>query len=237
MSPAIQSVFNSWSIRPGVLASLIVSAILYLRGWRVLRRVAPDRFPAWRPWAFLGGLFALLAALVSPLDTFSGLLLSAHMGQHLLLMSVAPPLILLGAPLLPLLRGLPRTFARDGVGPFLVWPPLQRFGRALTHPFVGWLALIVTLCVWHVPAAFELALRAPFWHRVEHAFFLSGALLFWWSVICPFPSRPHWPLWSVPLYLLAADIVNTVLCAILTFSDRVLYPVYETVPRLFGTTA
>ena len=216
---------------------MVLAAVLYFRGWRVLHRVAPNRFPAWRLRAFLAGLCALLAALVSPLDTFSGLLLSAHMGQHLLLISVVPPLILLGAPFLPLLRGLPRSFASEGVGPFLVWPPLRRFGWALTHPVVGWLALIVSLCAWHVPAAFELALRAPFWHRMEHACFLGGALLFWWSVIRPFPSRPHWPLWSVPLYLLAADIVNTILCAFLTFSDRVLYPTYETVPRLFATTA
>ena len=102
--------------------AVVLAAVLYLRGWRVLHHVAPDRFPAWRLWVFQAGLFVVLAALVSPLDTFSGQLLSAHMGQHLLLMSVAPPLILLGAPLLPLLRGLPRTFARDGVGPFLSRP-------------------------------------------------------------------------------------------------------------------
>ena len=215
----------------------MVAAVLYLRGWRVLHRVLSDRFPVWRLCAFLGGVAAVLLALASPLDAFAGLLLSAHMLQHLLLLSVAPPLILLGAPLLPLLRGLPRAFARDGVGPFLVWPPLRRFGQALTHPVVGWLAMALSLCAWHVPAAFDLALRSPSWHKVEHACFLGGALLFWWPVIRPFPSRPHWPLWTVPLYLLAADIVNTGLCAVLTFSDRVLYPAYENVPRVFGTTA
>src|SRR5262245_30323177 len=237
MSPAVQSALSSWSFRPGILLAAILVAVLYFRGWRVLHRVAPSRFPAWRLWAFLAGLLALLIALVSPLDTFSGLLLSAHMVQHLILMSVAPPLILLGAPFLPLLRGLPRTFARDGLGPFLVWPSLRRFGWALTHPIVGWLALVVSLCAWHVPAAFDLALRSAAWHKVEHACFFGGALLFWWPIIQPFPSRSHWPLWSIPLYLLAADIVNTVLCAFLTFSVRVLYLSYENVPRLFGTTA
>jgi len=69
----------------------------------------------WRALAFLAGLGTVWLAIASPLDAFSGLLLSAHMVQHLLLMSVAPPLILLGAPFLPLLRGLPRKFARDGV--------------------------------------------------------------------------------------------------------------------------
>ena len=41
------------------------------------------------------------------------------MVQHLLLMMVAPPLLLLGAPIVPLLRGLPRWAARDALGPFL----------------------------------------------------------------------------------------------------------------------
>jgi cytochrome c oxidase assembly factor CtaG/ferredoxin len=237
MSPTTEAILASWSIDPKVALGLIVSAILYLRGWRVLHRINPARFPTWRLGAFLGGLAALWVAIASPLDTFSGLLLSAHMVQHLMLMSVAPPLILLGAPLLPVLRGLPRKFAHDGVGPFLSWPALRRFGDALTHPVVCWLAMAVSLCAWHVPAGFELALRSPAWHKVEHACFFGTSLLFWWPVVRPFPSRPHWPLGTVPIYLLAADLLNTALCAVLTFSDKVLYASYTNVPRLFGTTA
>jgi cytochrome c oxidase assembly factor CtaG len=175
-------------------------------------------------------------AIASPLDAFSGLLLSAHMVQHLLLMSVAPPLILLGAPFLPLLRGLPRTFAREGVGPFLTWPALRDAANAVTRPAVCWVVMAVTLCAWHVPAVFDLTLRSPAWHKAEHACFFGASLLFWWPVVRPFPSRPHLPLWSVPLYLLAADLLNTALSAILTFSDHVLYPTYLAAPRLFGTT-
>jgi ferredoxin len=88
-----------------------------------------------------------------------------------------------------------------------------------------------------VPAAFDLTLRSPIWHKVEHGCFFGASLLFWWPVVRPFPSRPPWPLWSVPLYLLAADLLNTILSAILTFSDHVLYPHYLEAPRLFGTTA
>src|SRR4029077_6986312 len=200
-------------------------------------RTLPARFPSSRRFAFVGGLAALWLAIASPLDAFSGLLLSAHMVQHLLLMSVAPPLILLGTPLLPLLRGLPRRFARDGVGPFLIWPALRRAGHALTHPLNCWIVMAVTLCAWHVPAAFDLALRSQPWHKLEHACFFGASLLFWWPVVRPFPSRPYWPLWSVPLYLLAADLLNTALSAILTFADHALYPQYLQVPRLFGTTA
>src|SRR5882672_9471804 len=232
-----QAILSSWSFDPGIVLGLAVALVLYTRGWVILHRTLPQRFPPWRLLAFTGGLATLWLAISSPLDAFSGLLLSAHMVQHLLLMSVAPPLILLGAPFLPLLRGLPRKFARDGLGPFLTWPALRQVGTTLTHPLNCWLIMAVTLFVWHVPAAFDLALRSPAWHKFEHACFLGAWLLFWWPVVRPFPSRPQWPLWSVPFYLLAADLLNTALSAILTFSDHVLYPTYLTAPRFFGTTA
>src|SRR5262245_14121286 len=237
MSPTSQAILSSWSFEPKIALGLAASLILYLRAWFILHRRSPNRFLVWRSLAFTGGLISFWFAIASPLDAFSGLLLSAHMVQHLLLMSVAPPLILLGTPLLPLLRGLPRKFARDGVGPFLAWPPLRRAGNAIMHPLNCWIVMAVTLCAWHVPAAFDLALRSPPWHRLEHACFFGASLFFWWPIVRPFPSRPHWPLWSVPLYLLMADLLNTALSAILTFSDHVLYPHYLGVPRLFGTTA
>jgi cytochrome c oxidase assembly factor CtaG len=231
-----QAILSSWSFDPRVVLGLAVALFLYTRGWVILYRTLPQRFPPWRLLAFTGGLATLWLAISSPLDAFSGLLLSAHMVQHLLLMSVAPPLILLGAPFLPLLRGLPRKFARDGLGPFLTWPALRQVGKALTHPMNCWIFMTVTLCAWHVPALFDLALRSPAWHKVEHACFFTAWLFFWFPVVRPFPSRPQWPLWTVPFYLLAADLLNTALSAILTFSERVLYPTYLAAPRLFGTT-
>jgi cytochrome c oxidase assembly factor CtaG len=237
MSPTSQAILSSWSFDPKVTLAIVALLVVYLRGWLVLHRALPARFSVWRLSAFAGGSAALWIAVASPLDAFSSLLLSAHMVQHLLLMSVAPPLILLGAPLLPLLRGLPRKIARDGLGPFLTWPALRGAGNALTNPLSCWLIMAVTLLAWHVPAAFDLALRSPGWHKVEHACFFGASAIFWWPVVRPFPSKPRWPLWSVPVYLLAADLVNTVLSAILTFSDHVLYQPYLEAPRLFGTTA
>lgn len=236
MSPISQAVLSSWSFDPMLVLTIISLLGLYLRGWLALHQTLPERFPPWRLQAFAGGLAMLWLAIASPLDAFSGLLLSAHMVQHLLLMYVVPPLILLGAPLLPLVRGLPRKLARDGVAPFLVWPALRRAAGTISHPVACGIVMSVTLLAWHVPAAFELALRSPGWHKTEHACFFGAALLFWWPVIRPFPSRSSWPLWTVPAYLLAADLANTGLSAVLTFSSQVLYPQYLQVPRLFGTT-
>jgi cytochrome c oxidase assembly factor CtaG len=137
------------------------------------------------------------------------------------LLVVTPPLLLVGAPIAPLLHGLPAGRPRALLGALGT-----RLGERLGHPIVGWLAMSLATWAWHVPAAFELALRSRAWHIVEHASFLGAGLLFWWPVVQPWPSRPRWPRWAMIPYLLLADVQNTALAAILTFSDRVLYPSY-----------
>jgi cytochrome c oxidase assembly factor CtaG len=213
---------------------LLLTAACYARGFTRLHRAQPERFPRWRAVAFAAGLGTLWIALASPLDAFSGLLLQVHMLQHWLLMMVAPPLLLLGAPLVPLLRGLPRSIRHDALGPFLASPGLQRAARAVFHPIVGWLALALATWLWHLPAAYELALRSRAWHEVEHACFVVTAILFWWPVIEPWPARSLWPRAAMIPYLVLADLQNTAFSALFAFSDRVFYPSYVTAPRLLG---
>ncbi len=90
---------------------------------------------------------------------------------------------------------------------------------------------------WHIPALYELALRSPGWHYLQHVCFLGAGLLFWYPVVRPYPARPRWPLVLLFPYLILADLQNTILSALLTFSDHVLYPSYTTVPRLAGQSA
>jgi hypothetical protein len=97
--------------------------------------------------------------------------------------------------------------------------------------------LVAATWGWHAPAAYALALRSPGWHYVQHACFLGAGLLFWFPVVRPYPFRPSWPLWVLFPYLILADLSNTLLAALLTFSDVVLYPHYATVPPLGGGTA
>ncbi len=87
---------------------------------------------------------------------------------------------------------------------------------------------------WHVPAAYDLALRSPGWHEVEHACFLFTSTLFWWHIVAPWPVTYRASRWLLLPFLLTADIVNTGLSAILTFSGRVIYPAYAQAPRFFG---
>ncbi len=232
-----EAILTSWRFAPGMMCLFALAAILYLRGWGMLHRQSPRRFTPERRAAYLAGLAAMWIALASPLDAFSNFLLEAHMVQHLLLILIAPTLILMGQPVLPILRGLPRSILKDGLGPFLRWRALRRIGRFLTHPLVAWSALTGAIVFWHIPRWFELALRSSTWHGVEHACFFYAAILFWWPVVQVWPSRPQWPRWMLIPYLVFADIVNTALSAWLVFSTHVVYQTYALAPKLDGISA
>ena len=114
MTSASDVIFADWSPSWALTGSIAATAGIYLRGWRAIRRTRPVLFPTWRLIVFLLGLGTLWLALASPLDDFADALLSAHMVQHLLLMSAVPPLVLLGLPVVPILRGLPRPLFSPG---------------------------------------------------------------------------------------------------------------------------
>jgi putative membrane protein len=237
MSPAAQAVLSSWSFPAWITALNLFVALIYFRGWIALHRVMPQRFGRGRLAAFFSGVAILEAALASPIDTFDSFLLTDHMMQHMLLMMIVPPLVLLGDPAIALLHGFPRRLTHTVLGPILKWQLARRVGRWLTYAPVSLFAMSVVMIGWHLPAPYELALRSPNWHEVEHASFLIASFLFWWPVVGPWPSRPQVNPWIIPVYLLLADFVNTGVSAFLTFSDRVFYPSYLSAPRLAGISA
>jgi putative membrane protein len=213
---------------------LLFIAAVYARGFARLHRQMPDRFPLRRLGFFLGGIATLFIAIASPLEELDDVLLQVHMIQHLLLMIVAPALLLVGAPLIPIVRGLPVGVAKSLVGPISRSRFLRRIVDRLTEPLVCWIAFALATWGWHTPAAFQLALRSPVAHAIEHGCFFGTALMFWWPVVQPWPSLARWPRWTMVPYLLLADIQNTALAAILTFTGRLLYPMYAAAPRVAG---
>ena len=229
-----QTILQSWSNPLGVDLALCVTAVIYARGWFRLRSAFPDLISLWRLATFLGGIISVWVAIGSPLNAFDDALLSVHMLQHLLLMSIAPPLILLGAPQLPMLHGLPQSLARDIVSPLLRWNPVKQLGHRISSPAFCWLAAAFALIGWHIPGIFEHALRWNWLHELEHACFLGAGLLFWWPVIQPWPSAARWPRWSIPLYLFCATLPCDVLSGFLAFCDRVVYSSYLSAPRVLG---
>ena len=226
MHDAIRQIIAEWSLPFWLTLAITMTAAVYLRGWLAIRRTRPEQFTTLRLVSFLTGLGVLWFAIGSPMDGFADVLLSAHMIEHLLLMSVVPPLLLYGLPVVPLLRGLSSGPMRLVLAPLMRSADLRRFGHWLVTPLVAWLLMNACFLGWHVPAAYDFALEHENWHVVEHACFLTSSILFWWCILRPWPTRSPDPGWGILIYLISADIVNTMLSAFLAFCDRPVYTYY-----------
>ena len=237
MTDPVQAAILNWDFPPIVCALLALTAAIYIRGWLRIRKTRPQIFPLWKLASFLAGIVALVIGVASPFDTLGDQLLILHMIQHFIFMSVAPPLIVLAAPTVPMLRGLPRWFVRPVLGPLLRTRWLRGFFHSLVNLRVAWLLMNLSYLGWHIPAAYEFALSNENWHNCEHACFFFTSILFWWPIIEPWPSRFRQSRWLLLPYMLTADIVNTGISAFLVFSGRVLYPSYAAQPRTFGISA
>lgn len=229
--------FTDWRLPIWLTVSIVLTGIVYLRGWFAIRRTRRTQFTDMRLASFLSGLVLLWLAIGSPMDGFADALLSAHMVEHLLLMSFVPPLLLWGLPVVPLLRGLPKWIRRYVAGPIIRMPLLNRLGHWLVTPMIAWLAMNVTFLAWHVPAAYDFALEHEGWHDIEHLCFLFTSLLFWWCILRPWPAAKERQGWGILLFLVAADIVNTMLSAFLAFCGRPMYAYYLNHPNPFQVVA
>jgi cytochrome c oxidase assembly factor CtaG len=237
MNPTVDAFLRSWPSTPWLTGSLLLSGAVYMRGWFLLQRRAAGRWDSRHIAAFMGGLTAIFLALASPIEPFASFLLQVHMAQHLLLTMIAPPLLWLGSPLIPVLRGLPEPVRTYWVAPLMRSQTLRCWFRRMTHPILALPIFTAVIWLWHVPAFYNIALRSTGWHYVQHVCFLGIALLFWYPVVRPYPSQPRWSSWLLFPYLILADVQNTVLSAVLTFSNRVLYTPYAEAPRIAGLSA
>ena len=211
----------------------LLTAAVYLRGARARRS-----WPAWRTALFLLGLTALVAALASPIDRIALDLFSVHMIQHMLLLAVAAPLLLLGAPVRPLLRGLPLGVRRTVVRAVARNTAFRALVHLLRHPLAAAALYVVGLYAWHVPALYDAAIEQPAIHVIEHTWFLGAALLFWSVVIDPVPFRATLPYAArIPFLLLVGAAQNTILGGLLAFSDRAYYRDYLVTAAAYGTDA
>jgi len=216
---------------------LVFTALVYLRGWLHLHSMSLAVLAVWRAVSFWLGLLLIWVAVASPVAALDHELLTVHMVQHLLLMTLAPPLIWLGAPVMPLARGLPRHFVHAVVDRMFQWPPFERFGRVLTQPVFCWLAATAVLLGWHAPPVFALGLQSGAWHTLEQASFLATGLLFWWPVLQPSTNGSKGPGLAIILYLFLATLPCDILSGFLVFCERVVYPVYFSSLRPFGLSA
>jgi cytochrome c oxidase assembly factor CtaG len=227
--------WSSWTIDPGLIAILLAAAWLYSRGYRRAKRLAGARQPGaghWLPYAL--GLIVLALALMSPLDAIGDrYLLSAHMGQHILLSDVAPALLVLGlrAPILPL--GLPRSGLR-------LLAPGGRAGRVIalvTNPWVALPLWAAATWIWAIPSVFDYSAGHPVVHALEHATLFYTGLAMWWLIIDPLPSARRDPGARRLVYLGFTRIASACVCLPLTFMTATAYPRYVAAPRAYGISA
>ncbi len=219
------------SFSPLITVGLVLLGFVYSLGWLRIRSAFPTLLPFWRLAGFVSGLFSWWIALGSPLAALDQQLLTVHMMKHLLLMTAGAPLILLGAPSLPLRFGLPKYFMGRSVLLSGRTPPLLRC--FLNNSVFSWLAGAAAVIAWHVPTLFNLAMSSHTWHIVEDTSFLSAGLLFWRPIVRHWSSDAKPPQWSMPLYLFLATLPCDILSAFLTFCDRAVYPSYVSAARVF----
>jgi len=236
--PAPHDLWQSWGLEPTVIVPLFATAWLYTRGVeRVWRRAGRGRgVRRAHAAAFAAGMLALAVALVSPLDRVAESLFWVHMVQHLLLIAVAPPLLVLGAPQAGLAWGLPPR-ARRGVARW--WHGLagaRHAGALLMLPLPAIALHSVALWTWHVPAAYEAAVARPAIHALEHLSFVGTAALFWWAVLHPRGSLRRLPGLAI-LALFVMTIEGGALGALLTFSSAPWYASHLATAPAWGMTA
>jgi putative membrane protein len=217
-------VFGTFSVHPSVLIGCLALGALY--AWAVgpgARRAGWTEVHAerWRVWCWAGALAITFFALDGPLHDLSDeYLFSAHMTQHLLLMLVMPPLLILGVP--------PSLIRRT-----LQFRRVLRVGRTLTNPVVAFVAYNVVFLGWHFPAAYGTALEHHPLHIVQHLMFISVAVMMWWPIVAPVAELervPDGPM--LMLYVFAFGIPSTILSAFITMSETLFYPFYAAAPRI-----
>jgi putative membrane protein len=221
--------FWDWSLDPPLVV-VIDLAILYWLGDR--RTFAPARTRAerrWRSASFYAGLAVLAIALSSPLEPLSEQLFWAHMVQHVLLLVVAPPLIVLARPWIRLWRSLPLGPRRSLAGSIaqgenMEW--LRRLSRFLGDPLPSFVLFSGVLAAWHVPALFDATLRSGALHALEHTLFFLTALLFWKQVIDSPPLRASLGDAQRVAYLVGAMVVGWILAIVLAMAPQPLYGFY-----------
>lgn len=226
----------SWNADPLLLGVLLLSAFGYALALRHLqrsgRRMPPNRQLA----AFAGGMFSLTVALLGPFDTFNDDLFLIHMLQHITLMLIAAPLLVLGRPVHLALQAIPPRHSGPVVRSVLRRRSVRTALSILTNAGVVFLVFNVNLVVWHLPAIYTAALRNNTLHLVEHIAFFSTSLLFWWVIIDPIPRHHRLDPHVAILVLFTTGAVGELLGLALTLALRILYPFYAGTTNPWGLT-
>jgi putative copper resistance protein D len=222
-----------WSFDPVVWLPAIAALLLWRAGVRRVNRLHPDApVQRRRTLSFVGGVFAILVALDSGIARYDTTLFSVHMVQHMTLTMVAPPLLLWGGPITLLLRASTHEVRVRWILPLLH----ARILQVLAFPVVSWVLFAAVMWGSHFSPLFDLSLENPAVHVVEHALFLTAALLFWWPIVGPDPAPWRMAPAVKVLYTFLQMPQNTFLAVAIYMSTTPLYAHYVTTIRSWGPT-
>jgi cytochrome c oxidase assembly factor CtaG len=222
---AVMSPRTTWTFDPGVVIGVLALATLYLLAWGRARRAGEPHPPGYGRLAlFFGGLLAIVAALLSPIDVLGEQLMVMHMAQHILLLDIAPILLILG-----LTKGLLRPVTRRVTA-------IERRAGLLAHPVFAVLAYGGLMWAWHVPALYDAALNHQVIHIVEHLGFAAAGSLYWWHLLSPIRSRMRLGGMGPIGYMVSTKLIVGVLGIALAFAPNAFYPYYEHHPHYWGLT-
>ncbi len=227
-APRLGDLVLGWRVDAGLTTALMLSATAYL-GATYRGGV---RWPLRRSLSFLGGVAAVAVALESGIGRYDNRLLSVHMVQHEILMLLAAPLLLGGAPVTLALRALTghrrRALARLLGG---------RTVRVLSHPSVGLGALAVAMLGTHLTPLYGLAVTDATLHVLEHLLYLGAALLFWAVVLPPGPVPRRLGGAGQLIYLMAAMPLMSVVGVVLETEAAPRYLQYVAPAARLGVSA
>jgi putative membrane protein len=224
-------VLRWWTWEPWVVALLAITTALYAVGLARLWRSAGagHGITRWQAASYCGAVAALVIALISPVDALGGILFSAHMVQHELLMLVAAPLLVLGRPFVAFVWAVPALAALGRNA------PLTKAWRILSSPWAATLLHGLALWTWHLPSLYQATLQSDAVHAAQHASFLLTAALFWWALLHGRLGRIGYGIAVV--YVFITTIHSGALGALLTFSPNLWYPIYGPTTARWGLDA
>jgi putative membrane protein len=218
-----------WTLDPGVLIGVAAVGGAYsARWWRVRSGPSPRRAaeaPVWRLCCMLASLSIAMIALISPVDALADQLFFMHMVQHMLLLDLVPILAILSLTkviLRPVTRSLRDLESRAGV---------------LAHPAFAVVLYVSVIWAWHIPAAYDLALRHPVVHVLEHVSFLIAGSLYWWHLLSPIRSRMRLRGMGPVVYMASTKVLVGALGMGLAFAPAALYSYYVHHARVWGISA
>jgi putative membrane protein len=222
------------SVPPLVLCA--AAAALYALGGRG-RVGGTTRGRRRRETTFYGGLLVLAIALEPPFDTLADTSFAMHMAQHVLLLTVAPPLLVLGRPWPRMWMPFPpaaRRAAARGIARGAWSAPLRLVARVLTRPPAALGVLSVTLAVWHLPALYDAAVGSEAVHVLEHLCFVVAALLFWGPLLEAPPVRARTDHLRRAVWFALAAVPGWILAIVLAYAQSPLYDAYASLPHRPG---